>query len=165
MKEIAGYDGKYLVSEEGVVYSIRRQGSDGRIITQRPNTSGYMRVDLRKGKEKQSLLVHRIVAEAFIPNPENKKCVNHIDGNKNNNSFSNLEWCSHSENMKHAVAHNLNKHPELRGEKHPRSKLSQKDVKEIKALKNNNISGYDIAEKYNVSSTTIYNIWKEKVWT
>lgn len=101
MKEIEGYDGKYLVSEEGLVYNTKL----GKIITISKTGRGYMAVSLN-GKIK---LLHRIVALAFIPNPAQKPQVNHIDGDKNNNKVSNLEWCTQSENMKHAYRIGLQK--------------------------------------------------------
>jgi hypothetical protein len=64
--------------------------------------SGYKIVNLKVDGKQHNHLVHRLVAASFVPNPENKKFVNHIDGNKLNNEVSNLEWCTRSENMKHA---------------------------------------------------------------
>lgn len=164
MRPIQGYDGKYLVDESGNVFTVERQGTDSRKLVQSLNSSGYLRVSLRKGSQKKSLLVHRIVAEAFIPNPENKKCVNHIDGNKLNNSANNLEWCTHSENMKHAVKNKLSRVPTLCGEAHPCSKLTEKDVKEILASKDNCETASAVGKKYGVTKEQIYNIWKHKQW-
>lgn len=67
------------------------------------NGSGYSQVFLRNNKGKSNRRIHREVAMAFIPNPENKPCVNHKDGDKLNNHANNLEWCTHSENTKHAI--------------------------------------------------------------
>ena len=63
---------------------------------------GYYRVYLRKNTKRKTLLVHRILALVFIPNIDNKPCINHIDGNKLNNSLTNLEWVTYGENQKHA---------------------------------------------------------------
>lgn len=68
---------------------------------------GYLKVDLYNNAKRSSKKVHRLVAQAFIPNEENKPEVNHIDGNKTNNKVTNLEWCSKSENMQHAYATGL----------------------------------------------------------
>lgn len=106
-KDIKGYEGKYQVSNLGNVKSLKRfvnhwQGGL-RLVNERLLKSfikqGYMYVDL--GNRKQCR-IHRLVAEAFITNVDNKPEVNHEDGNKLNNHVSNLEWATHSENMKHS---------------------------------------------------------------
>lgn len=88
-----GYDGLYLVSSSGTVYSMRRKK-----ILKPDNVKGYLQVTLQKGGKKDRRKVHRLVAEAFIPNPKNLPCVNHKDENKQNNKAENLEWCTVSYN-------------------------------------------------------------------
>lgn len=107
---IKGYEGLYEIDRRGNVYSIvtttsRRKG----LIKQQDNGIGYQRVNLFdvNGKGRKHY-VHRLVAQAFIPNPENKPNVNHIDSNVRNNRVENLEWCTQSENIKHSV--NLGHH-------------------------------------------------------
>lgn len=95
-KEIIGWEGKYSVSNLGRVMSIK----NGNKILSAQSTRWYPQVRLRRPNKQAK--VHRLVADAFLPNPLNKKCVNHKDGNKHNNNADNLEWCSHSENTKHA---------------------------------------------------------------
>ena len=97
-RDIKGYEGLYQVSNWGKV----RNGK-GQIMFQEPNHKGYMRVRLVKSGNKKNKRVSRLVAEAFIPNPDNLPQVNHKDGNKMNNSFTNLEWITMEENIEHAL--------------------------------------------------------------
>ena len=98
---IKGYQGLYEISNYGNVKSIARNTSKGGIL--KPNkTLGGLTVRLTKSGKNKQFRVHRLVAETFIPNPENKPQVNHIDGNRWNNHFLNLEWNTNSENNKHA---------------------------------------------------------------
>jgi hypothetical protein len=102
-------DDVYEVSDHGRVRSVDRtvMKSDGKAyflkgrLLVNMNDRGYMQVSLGRGKN-QSAKIHRLVALAFIPNPENKITVNHIDGNKSNNHVSNLEWATYKENNNHA---------------------------------------------------------------
>lgn len=111
-KAIPGYEGYYEVSNLGNVRSIGRRvlwrGQEiyrhGMALTPHSNLRGYRFVTLSKAKERKIAYIHRLVAETFIDNPLLKNEVNHIDGNKNNNSFENLEWVTRSENCKHACA-------------------------------------------------------------
>ena len=96
--DVAGYDGKYRVSSWGRIYNLHT----GKFLCPHENKKGYLRVDLydTRGNKKHAK-VHRLVAQAFIPNPNDKPQVNHIDGNKRNNSITNLEWVTDEENKKH----------------------------------------------------------------
>lgn len=101
-RTIEGYDGQYEVSRNGKVRSNNYMGK-GKTREMKPwNNGGYLRVTLTRNKKKSNRLLHRIVAEAFIPNPEGKPEVNHKDGNKLNNSADNLEWSTRKENLDHA---------------------------------------------------------------
>ena len=101
-KDIPGYEGLYQVSNMGSVKSLIRNK-----ILKQNILSCYYQVRLYKNNIWKVKYVHRIVAECFIPNTDNKSCINHIDCNKLNNIVSNLEWCTSSENQKHALANNL----------------------------------------------------------
>ena len=102
-RDIKNYEGIYEVSNLGRIKSISRNGTikENRIL--KPNkVMGYSQVGLQKYVTRKYKKIHRLVAEAFIPNPENKKEVNHKDGNKTNNCVDNLEWVTTSENQLHS---------------------------------------------------------------
>lgn len=94
MKDIKGYEGLYSVTEDGKVYSHRRNI----FLKPRVKPNNYLEVILKVQGEQKAYLVHRLVAEAYIPNPDNKPTVNHKDENKQNNNINNLEWMTSAEN-------------------------------------------------------------------
>ena len=97
-KDIEGWNGKYQVSAWGRV----RNAETGNILTPYVNEKGYLKVGLSCGNRKtKKYRVNRLVAQAFVPNPYNLPQVNHKDGNKQNNSYTNLEWTTNSINQKH----------------------------------------------------------------
>lgn len=97
-KEVKGTNGKYKVSSFGRVI-----GAYGKLVKPVPTPKGYVRVKIWYGSTYRTRMVHRIVAEAFIPKPDGKTQINHIDGDKTNNRIDNLEWCTQSENMRHRI--------------------------------------------------------------
>lgn len=96
-KDIEGYE-DYQVTSWGRVFNKKT----GNFVHQEVHAKGYLRVDLFNEKGRKHMKVHRLVAKAFIPNPANKPQVNHIDGNNQNNSITNLEWVTNDENCNHA---------------------------------------------------------------
>ena len=115
-RDVVGYEGYYQVSNLGRIRSLDRavrhayrgtQSIKGHILTPCRGNGPYYSVMLSKDGKAKSLRVHRLVATAFVPNPDRLNCVNHKDGDKLNNSASNLEWCTHRHNTQHAIDHKL----------------------------------------------------------
>lgn len=122
-KDIKGYEGLYQASNLGRIrsyYKHNYRDKNGAVISQttfkyiKPiqtsRTNQYYKVTLTKNKIQKQMRLHRVIATTFIPNPYNKKQVNHMDGNKQNNRVDNLEWCTCKENVNHAYDNNLRKH-------------------------------------------------------
>ena len=110
-KPIREFNGEYEVSNLGRVRSMKRYyGVVGRIMPQTIQRTGYYAVTFHMNNKAYCRKVHRLVIEAFTPNPDNLPTINHIDGNKLNNHVSNLEWCTYQANMQHAVRTGLT-HP------------------------------------------------------
>lgn len=121
-KDISGYEGYYQISNFGQIRSVPRyithktkgggfvnQYFKGKILKPTTTRNGYKMIVLSKDGKFKYQTIHRLVATAFIPNPENKPTVNHKDGDKSNNHVDNLEWCTSSENNSHAYRIGLKK--------------------------------------------------------
>ena len=103
-KDVKGYEGYYQISNYGRLKSFKIDSINGKVLKLTNNRGDYFSVILQgKGKKSRSTRIHRLVAEAFIPNPSCLPQVNHKDGNKQNNHVSNLEWCTERENICHAI--------------------------------------------------------------
>lgn len=147
-RPVKGYEGLYEISNTGEVKSIY-YNKKPKILKKSMTTTGYYKVGLWKNKRKKSLRVHKLVAKAFIPNPENKPNINHIDGNPLNNHRGNLEWCTQQENVIHAIKIGLKQKFYI-----PKSKLKQLYINERKSMK-------EIGDMYGVSNTVIADRLKE----
>lgn len=157
-KSVVGYEGFYEVSNLGNIRSLPR-GKKGKVKQMKPTKQHYYNIDLCKHGEIKRWLMHRLIAIAFIPNPENKPMVNHIDGNKHNNRLDNLEWVTGSENQKHAVRIGIKS---AKGTKNSSCKLTEKQVLEILVNK----SPYPvISEQYGISISTVSNIKTGYSWS
>lgn len=131
-KDIEGYEGDYQVSNLGRVKSYKFKKEEVAILKPHKSKREYFVVYLNKKCKRKACKIHRLVAQAFIPNPSNKELVNHIDGDKLNNNVSNLEWSTHGENVRHALKNGLIKHP-----KGSKNKLS----KEVICITTNQVFG------------------------
>lgn len=104
-KDILGYEGKYQVSNLGNIKNLKYLNSNKtKLMCLKKHNKGYKQVELSKNHKTKTYLVHRLVAQAFIPNPNNYPLINHKDFNKQNNNVENLEWCNQSQNMKHSCS-------------------------------------------------------------
>lgn len=141
----------YRIYYHGAVYSLK----SGRYLIPQKMKNGYLRTSFRIGN---SVLIHRLVAEAFIPNPGKLPEVNHKNGDKADNRAENLEWVSPKGNMKHAVESGL---MSRKGENHKMVKLTEADVI---AIRGSLLTGNALAEKYSVSIGLISMIINNKRW-
>lgn len=168
---LKGFDGFYEINKKGEVRStLKRRCFIGRKpkgekLKLRIARSGYWQVSLRKPNEKQtSYFIHRLLAINFIPNPENKPCINHIDSNRLNNNLENLEWCTYSENNKHAYKSGMQ--IKTFGETHNQTILNESQVIEIRNKYVKNIYTMKMLSKeYGVSVGAIQAVIIKKSWS
>lgn len=172
-KIIQGYGkNKYEVFEDGTVVSLGRIGARGyivkdKILTPHLNSSGYLRASMNLSGKNKYYFIHRLVAECFVPNPFNKDKVNHKDGNKHNNHFSNLEWVTSSENNKHAFDNGLRSPTICCGIDNWNSKLNEDKVKWIREhyIKGDREYGQcALARKFGVSQSSMWSVINNKSW-
>jgi len=152
----------HTVFEDGRIFSKK-----GKQIKHRLNEKGYPQVLLYHNGKDYCKRVHRILAELFIPNPENKKQVNHKDRNRANFNLDNLEWCTAKENAIHSVLNGgrANWTRNNTGVKNGNSKLTESDVLQIRNLYSiGNYSQGKLSIKFGVNQPTINKIVNNKLW-
>lgn len=161
--DIPGFEGRYAIREDGIVISyFCRKGRRSKPYNLKPQWNArYFEVQLHVNHKITHRLIHRLLAEAFIPNPENKPQINHKDGNRRNNALDNLEWCTQSENNKHAHVTGLNIPP--RGEKKRNAKLTAEKVREIRALKGR-LSQAEIGLRFGIAQQYVTKIQRGERW-
>lgn len=148
---VAGYEGLYQVSNFGRVKSFHK---GERILKPNQLEQGYLLVRLYHSGESRYVLVHRLVAEAFIPNPGGKPEVNHINGDKTDNHVENLEWATRTENVQHAFATGLTKQ---NGEDNSCAKLTNEQARFIRENPDG-LTCTELARMFGVGKTTISKI-------
>ena len=155
---VPGYEGRYAVSDCGDVLSAPHGSIDGCILKRRVSNNGYLSVSLFYDGTYRNELVHRLVAKAFIPNPDGKPQVNHINGDRQDNRVENLEWATASENIKHKYEV-LGYEPD-----HMPSKLRKFTDEQVRAIRKDSRKASLVAQEYGVSRQTIADIRKKKTY-
>lgn len=140
---VVGFEDLYKVSDLGNVLGVKRN----KLLKQKMNVHGYMVLELTKCNKPYYVNVHRLVAMAFIPNFENLPQVNHINGIKTDNRVKNLEWSTSKQNVAHAIATGLRS-----------TKLSSKDVKDIRLLKSQGVSSVTLGKMFGISRQSIIQV-------
>lgn len=173
-KKVVGFESLYEVSNLGNVRTVSRisKATEGRYKGQEvglklfkptiAQNTGYLKITLTKNRIQTTPLVHRLVAEAFLEKITGKDEVNHKNGNKLDNSVSNLEWVSRKENIQHAVKNGFR--ADVNGTKNPMSILTNEMVKEI-FLDNSGLKWKDLGKKYGVSYMAVYDIMTGRRWS
>lgn len=168
-KDIENLEGQYQVSNLGRVKSLERviTRSNGwplrikeKILKQHDNGKGYMLVKM----DKRFVAVHRIVAKHFLDNPQNLPEVDHIDGRRGNNESTNLEWVTKSENMKRSHARGARVCPDIKGDKNPGSKLTEREVIEIRKRHKEGAKQVEIAKDFGINFRTVSQIVNRSIW-
>jgi hypothetical protein len=163
-KPVRGFESLYAVSDRGRVRSMHKYGrpAKGGILAQQSNRKGYERVCLTGHGRHFTVVVHRLVLDAFVgPQPTPKHETNHKNGRKPDNRVENLEWVTPVENNAHSVANGF-WHPHL-GEQHGRHKLTAEQVREVLTLEGKERQ-CDLARRFGVTPTAIGHIWKGRNW-
>jgi hypothetical protein len=158
MKDVVGYEGLYSITKDGRVWSETR----GMWRSIYKNNGGYKCVVLCKQGKYKGFLVHRLIAKAFIPNPQKLPHINHKNGVKLDNSITNLEWVTPAQNMQHA-RENLGFWPP-NGEKSGASKLQNEHIRIIRQLHEDGLSLSQIGKRFDTCNQNVWHIVKRKTW-
>ena len=174
-KDVIGFEGLYQISNKGRIKSLDRyimqtnsfgdlyeRRMHGKILSnKRNNGNGYKITQLKKGAEEEIIgnnYVHILVAQHFIPNPENKLTVNHIDGNKSNNCVENLEWATYKEQSQHIIEHELKK-------SEYRKKLTEDEIISIyKLMHTGKYTSKEVSEIFNCNKEAVRSIKNKRTW-
>lgn len=149
---------RYYISSMGRIWNGER------IMVQSTDKERYLLITLKNKKYKKTFRVHRLVGIYFIPNPDNKPEINHLDYNVQNNECYNIQWSTRKENMEHAAKNGLvGKHNRF-GENNGRAKINLKIAEEIRQFGLKNYNRKNIASIFNVSLSTIDRILTNKTW-
>lgn len=158
--DIEGFESLYQISNFGQVKNVRPYKNT--YLKQTTDSLGYCQVTLSKDGKKKNFRVHRLVANHFLHKIESKRIINHIDGDKKNNCTNNLEWSTHSDNVKHA--HTIGLKVAVNGENHGMSKITIRTAKTIKNLLKKGYAMTEISKKLKVSYGIVSKIKQGQTW-
>lgn len=144
MKDIPGYEGRYSATKEGRIYSHKNK----RLLKNYRTKNGYLKVELHKDGGSKAMLVHRLIALTYIPNPSNYPHINHLDSVRDNNLWTNLEWCTPSMNSMHAISKGSHVTAKVR-------KLTPETMTQIIQMRRKGMSQPKIAKVLGVSTPTV----------
>ena len=153
-KEVIWKDIKDFPNYEVNAYGLVRNKKTQRILKPFLNNAGYYQVGLYHEGNRKKKLVHRLVAQAFIPNPQSKPYVNHINGHPTDNDVSNLEWCTQKENVRHAIDTGLTP-----------TKYTEEQIHEVCRLLQDKLTIKEVSAKTGVSIGTVKDVRARKTWT
>lgn len=172
-RDVVGWEDRYAVSNFGNIksksylkigsnvygsFSFMTRPRDLKLFT---NDDGYLCVDLTRPELREKGLVHRLVAKAFISNPDNLPVINHLDSNRKNNFVTNLEWATHQRNTQHSFDSGMSSN---KGSLHPRHILTEDVVKEIRLQNRNGKPVMQIAIDLQMRYDTVWKAIKRKNW-
>lgn len=150
-------DSRYEISKLGIV----RNKQTKKIKSQYVSSTGYYMISISRNNKSNPYRVHRLIANNYMENPENKPSINHKDGNKLNNCIDNLEWCSHQENMTHAFKTGLANNT---GENNGMAKINIEIARNIKKMLRAKISQQKIADSFGISRSLVLGINTGRLW-
>lgn len=163
IKDVEDFEGRFMITDFGRLFSINGRWKGVKLM--QPyigKAEGYYITNLRMKPKRETVRIHQLVGISFVDNLDNKPQLNHKDGNKLNNHYANLEWCTIAENIEHAVRIGL---IDIKGEKHHNAKLKDSDIQLIFDLRRQGFIMKDIGIKFRVSRRTIGDVLNRNLWT
>jgi hypothetical protein len=179
IQDIPGYEGLYAVTRDGKVWSYPKKSRVGRNGGFRMDgnkwlkpfksvsASGkpYHRLSIADANgRRKSLLVHRIVAQTYIPNPDKLPFINHLNGATLDNRVENLEWCTAKRNTKHAYDNGWIRTPKQQGERNSQAKMTEADARRVKKLSRDGMGDTAISRETGINRSAVKDITKGKTW-